>query len=146
MQYSGCASITLPQSAAGTTCTSMMETPFTPLWLLSSGKRLLFWIGELWEGGNMEMTQVAFGTASKAPMNLHLCSQMTLCRQTMGLIITIIPQYTDKKKKILQLLTLAPELHFFFLELYCIFIFFPKDNVQACGWHSFILHKCIKKQ
>lgn len=46
----GCASATSPQNAAGTTCTSTTETPFTPRWLLSSGERWLFWGGNLQEG------------------------------------------------------------------------------------------------
>lgn len=38
-QFYGYASTTLLQSAAGTTCTSTMETPFMLLWLLFSGKK-----------------------------------------------------------------------------------------------------------
>lgn len=57
MQCCGCASITSPRSAAGTTCTSTTETPCTLLWLPSSGERLL------------EIAQLAFGPVSEAPTN-----------------------------------------------------------------------------
>lgn len=58
----------------------------------------------------MEMTQVAFGTASekKAATELHLCSQMAPRRKTMGLVITVVPRaISERKKKKLKLLTLA---------------------------------------
>lgn len=135
MLYSGCASITLPPSAAGTTCTSMMETPFIPLWLPSSGEHLLFWIGELCNEGNMEMTQVAFGTASKGPL---VQSNDSTHGQTIDLIIAALTQYSSNKKKILQLLTLS-------LNATCyLLLTFPKNNLRACGRKSFISCKLIK--
>lgn len=63
MQRSGCASITLPQSAAGTTCMSMTATPFMLPWLLCSGKRLLLWIGVVCEGEDRETTGETLATS-----------------------------------------------------------------------------------
>lgn len=133
MQCCGCALITLPPSAAGTTCTSMTETPFTPLWLLSTGERLLLWIGESWErGGNMEMIQEAFGTASIAPTIMQ--SNDFMYRQTKGVIIE--RKYCNYSHNPWIPLLSGALLHNIPPQ---------KDNQQACGWHSFIWQEFIKK-
>lgn len=126
MQCSGCASITLPQSAAGTTCTSTMETPFTPLWLLCSGEQSGRAVSEVGRE-NMEMTQVAFGTASekKAATELHLCSQMAPRRKTMGLVITVVPRaISERKKKKNEITHISLECWFCFWSFVAYFPFF----------------------
>lgn len=66
--------------------------------------------------------------------------------QTMDPIIAGLPQYSNNRKKILQLLTLSLNATSFSGDLFCTLLFFSllKNNLQACGWNSFIPCKFIK--
>lgn len=152
MQCSGCASITLPQSAAGTTCTSTMETPFTPLWLLCSGeppaiqsgravREVGGWRRVVVEGGNMEMTQVAFGTASKSrhwictcAVNwLHAGKQWASLSPSYHKHQPISERKKKQNKKKTEITHISLECWFCFWSFCCIFspCFFSLNNLQG---------------
>lgn len=129
----GCASITLPRSAAGTTCMCMMETPFTPLWLPCSGKRLQLWIGELRAGGRLKNDSGSLWLCFRKAFAL-MHSNNSIYEPTMAVIITVHAQYRDNRNTTLQLLMLILNT-IYLLEFSCMFSPFH-SSLQACGWDT----------